>query len=62
MNIAPDTTNGLLPRAIGCDGRRAGSFFVNLYRPEMRPKYEMEALTLHEAVRGIICKSRWQVS
>jgi uncharacterized protein (DUF885 family) len=31
---------------------RAGSFVANTYRLDMRPKYEMEALSIHEAVPG----------
>jgi uncharacterized protein (DUF885 family) len=49
--IAPSQTTGYYDQGALSAGR-PGTFFANTYKLDSRPKWEMEALTLHEAVPG----------
>jgi len=46
------TTTTAYYMAPSLDGARKGAFYVNLYKPESRPTWEVEALTAHESIPG----------
>ncbi len=49
--LAPNYTTGRYVRA-SRNGKRPGYYWVNTYALDKRPLYELEALSLHEAVPG----------
>jgi uncharacterized protein (DUF885 family) len=48
---APFTTVAYY-RAPHFDGTKPGEYFVNIYKPEVRPRFEMQVLTFHESIPG----------
>jgi uncharacterized protein (DUF885 family) len=50
-HLAPKYTSGRYVEA-PAGSTQPGTYWVNTYKPETRPLYDLEALTLHEAVPG----------